>query len=160
MTDLKKIIKEGTENNNSLLMEVTNCLADTLEKNLSSEDYLYLCKRVYAKAKGEHYNKDFADMQIAKMYYEDEDGEHKAPYLTEEEVTSIYKKHEDEIPSPYNYEDFKVVLNMIISDNHKLFEKWFEGEDLKSKYVEATINWLDDPDNPYGDCKVWRYFNS
>lgn len=84
-----------------------------------------------------------------------------APYYTKEQVSNIYEKVKDQI-RPYNMWDFAVTLNMIKSDNDNLFRKWFVGiseAELQQKIIDAAINWLDDGDNPYGNEKVWRYFN-
>ena len=41
-----------------------------------------------------------------------------------------------------------------------LQKKWFPNGDHLDKIVELTINWLNDSDNPYGDSKIWSYFNN
>lgn len=41
-----------------------------------------------------------------------------------------------------------------------LFIQWWRDEaEIEQRIVEATINWLDDPDNPYGQEKIWHYLN-
>ena len=32
-------------------------------------------------------------------------------------------------------------------------------EEIEKRIIEATINWLNDPDNPYGSEKIWCYLN-
>lgn len=114
-------------------------------------------------------NKDFADMQISKMYYEDKTGKHFAPYWTESEAKDLYMKNKSSFPSDYNFYDFEVALNMIKSDYCPLLKKWEQAsqsaagnnaDSHMSKILDLTINWLNDPDNPYGNEKVWGYFNS
>lgn len=170
MIDLKAIINDGTTQDFSLLREVTMCLCDVLQKKLDKEEYLSLCKKTYCKVNGGHYNKEFAELQIPKMYYVDKRGEEQhAPYYTEVESKKIYEKVKDKIPNEYNFYDFDVALNMIYSDNIELLCKWSDvvvntttlpAEWVEDKIVELTVNWLDDDDNPFGTEKVWRYFNS
>ena len=96
-----------------------------------------------------------------KPYYVDSEGQkHYAPYWTDAEVEEIYKLNKSSIPDAYNLFDFMVTLNMIKSDYHNIVEGWFEGADNEKRYIELAINWLDDDDNPFGEEKVWKYFNS
>ena len=52
---------------------------------------------------------------------------------------------------------------MIASDNHALILRWFPDEEMSSRetrYVEMTVNWLNDEDNPFGaGKKIWGYLN-
>ena len=111
---------------------------------------------------GGHYDKDFAMEAVREMFYVDKAGnEHQAPYWPAETVMNAYDKVKNKIPN-YNCWDFYVALNMVASDNWCLLNKWFPemGDDERNeKLVEMTINWLDDPDNPYGNEKVWKYLN-
>ena len=97
------------------------------------------------------------------MYYIDSKGDkHWAPYWPEEDVKEIYREVKDDIGN-YNFYDFEVAMNMIKSDYCPLLHKWFpdEPEENRLKRIKAlTLNWLHDDDNPFGDEKVWLYFNS
>lgn len=165
---LAEIIKEyGSGKSDKAMIALTDKLSAYLEKVLSIDDYCKLCKEVYYQLAGGHYNKDFADMQISKMYYEDKTGKHYAPFWTEPEAKEFYLKYKSYFPSDYNFYDFEVALNMIKSDYCPLLRKWeqasqseIDKESHMSKIIDLTINWLNDPDNPYGNEKVWGYFNS
>jgi len=87
--------------------------------------------------------------------------EHRAPYWTETAVHEIYDSVRNRI-HPYNEWDFYVTMNMIASDNWCLLHDWFPDMDdaeFASKVTDMAVNWLDDPDNPYGDAKIWGYLN-
>ena len=45
------------------------------------------------------------------------------------------------------------------SERDDLTKKQATEEELLSKLVEESINYLDDADNPYGSEKIWRYLN-
>jgi hypothetical protein len=58
--------------------------------------------------------------------------------------------------------DFYVTVQMIHSDNINLINQWFNNiskEELNDKIIDMSINWLNDEDNPFGDHKIWGYFN-
>ena len=97
------------------------------------------------------------------MYYVDESGErHYAPYWDDGALLSIYQDNKERVPG-YNQWDWMVLMNMIKSDNCRLYSGWFPeaGEaELNEKYVQASVNWLRDEDNPFGKSKVWGYLNS
>lgn len=139
---------------------MVDVLSDYLHNILDEDEYCDMCKKVYSEVAGGHYNREFAEKQIAKMYYTEQGEKIFGPFYTESEVYKICEKVQSQIPSGYNFYDFEVALNMIVSDNHNLIEDWFEEEDSQERYVEMTVNWLNDEDNPFGSEKVWGYFNS
>jgi hypothetical protein len=58
--------------------------------------------------------------------------------------------------------DFYVTVQMNHSDNINLINQWFNNiskEELNDKIIDMSINWLNDEDNPFGDHKIWGYFN-
>lgn len=104
----------------------------------------------------EHFDKESALYQISKMYYTSGEDKIYGPYWSESSIKNVYDTLQlDDV----NLYDFMVALNMIKSDYHNLLIDWF-GEESDSKYIELTLNWLDDSDNPYGKHKIWKYFHS
>lgn len=148
-------------------IDVIDILSDYIEAG-DKEKCHNICKEIYYRLVGGHYNKEFADEQIPKMYYEDKEGKHYAPYWTDSTVEQIYKLNERNIPQVYNKYDFEVTLNMIKSDYKIILDKWYDENPadmdkdswVDKKCVELAVNWLNDEDNPFGTEKVWRYFNS
>lgn len=130
MNNLKELIQKYSDGKDTKSMEaVTDIIGDFLKNNVSEEAYCGLYKDIYSELVGGHFNKDFADVQIAKMYYTDSKGDkHYAPYWTEGEAKEIYEKVKDKLPSEYNFYDFEAVLNMIKSDYCPLLEKWYKEE--------------------------------
>ena len=110
-----------------------------------------------------HYTKETAEEDVAKMYYDDS-GKRYAPYWEFSVIEQIYNNYKKDNPilSVYNVYDFYVTLNMIKSDEYKLYKKRFSGyseSQLDNLFIEDAINWLDDKDNPYGEHKIWGYLN-
>ena len=154
--------KYGVNKDTEVMIKTTEVISDYLEETLSNDEYCALKKKIYQSLEGGHFNKEFADIQIAKMYYKENGEIHRAPYWTEDEVYNIYQQYKSKLV-PYNLYDFEVAINMIKSDNCIKLKKWFPDatkEELLNKIIEETLNWLDDEDNPFGTEKVWKYFNS
>lgn len=162
-----ELIKEyGAGKGEKAMLAATQMVSDYLEplKDSDPEGYWGLIKKTYSAMCGKHYNKDFAEHEVEKMYYTDKEGnKHHAPYWTESEVKSVYEANKTRIKSPsYGFWDFYVVLQMMKSDYCPLLMKWFpeaKADELMPKYIDLAVNWLNDDDNPYGDAKAWRYFN-
>lgn len=163
MTIYELIQKYGHNKGESAMWNSIKTISDELEHNLSHEDHDKLLKHIYCIMNDGHYDEYFADHDVKHMYYVDKHGErHSAPYLTKEEIKSYYLKHRSKIPSQYNMWDFYVTVQMIYSDNINLINQWFNNiskEELNDKIIDMSINWLNDEDNPFGDHKIWGYFN-
>ena len=162
--DVYSILKEGLKGEGSNKMWcVTKVLSDAVNDYIPEKQKENFLTKVYYSVNGGHFDRDFADKAISKFYYVSPDGmKHQAPYWTEDEVKTVYEGVKSKIPA-YNLYDFEVALNMIKSDNCNKLRKWFPqatSEEIMSKLVEETLNYLDDADNPYGTEKIWKYLNS
>ena len=158
------ILKEGLKGEGSDKMWcITKILSDSIEEFVPEKQKESLLTKVYYSTNGGHFDKEFADKAMKKFYYIEDNGiKHYAPYWNEEEVRSIYNSLRSKIPQ-YNFYDFEVALNMIKSDNRNKLKKWYpeaSEEELLQKYIDETLNYLDDEDNPYGNEKIWKYLNS
>ena len=163
MTLTELIKKYGTSKGEDAMWASVDLVSKALEDHLTESEYNDIKKKMHYIMFGGHFDKEFANKQIAKFYYIDTDGsKHFAPYWTEDEVKSVYNEVRSTI-SDYNFYDFEVALNMIKSDYCPLLKRWFPDEDKDShvkRLVALTLNWLIDEDNPFGTEKVWLYFNS
>ena len=140
--DIYNILKEGLRGEGSDKMWcTTRILSDAIEQYVPDKQKEAIKTKVYYSTFGGHFNRDFADTAISRMYYTDLSGvKHQAPYWTESDVKAVYESVKSKIPA-YNQYDFEVTLNMV------------------DKLVEEAVNYLDDPDNPYGTEKIWKYLN-
>ena len=152
----------GDGKGESMMWATVKHISDAVEESMDAKSRHDLKKGIYAMMVGGHYDRDYAIQDTAKMYYKDKSGNrHAAPYWTEQQVREIYEQISGEIPE-YNFWDFFVALNMIKSDYCPLLDKWFPGiapEEKDERFVELTLNWLKDEDNPYGSSKIWSYLN-
>jgi hypothetical protein len=161
--DVLSILKDSLGNEGSDKMWcITKILSENIEKFVPEKQKESLMSQIYYSVNGGHFNKDFAEKAISKMYYVDiNKTKLHAPYWAEPEVRTIYNSVKDRIPG-YNFYDFEVTLNMVKSDNCNKLKRWFPDatqEELLDKLIEEAINYLDDADNPYGTEKIWMYLN-
>lgn len=160
---LQFIKKYGEGKGEAMMWKSVEIISDALDKHMDEATRTALTRRLYGEMAGGHYDESFAKEDVKKMYYTDTDGQKKyAPYWTDEQVREVYNSVKAEVPKAYNFWDFYVALQMIKSDNCPLMRKWFPDatpEDMDKKFVELTLNWLKDEDNPFGSEKVWGYLN-
>jgi hypothetical protein len=160
---LQFIKKYGEGKGEAMMWKSVEIISDEMEKHMDEATRTALMRRLYGEMAGGHYDEAFAKEDVRKMYYIDTDGQKKyAPYWTDEQVREVYNSVKAEVPKAYNFWDFYVALQMVKSDNCPLMRKWFPDatpEDMDKKFVELTLNWLKDDDNPFGSEKVWGYLN-
>lgn len=96
------------------------------------------------------------------MYYVKGNEKHYGPFILKDKVSKEYNNIRNNIKN-YNQWDFYVTVQMIYSDNYTLLRSWFPNisdEELCEKVFQMAVNWLDDEDNPFGNKKIWCYFNN
>lgn len=162
MTMYEMIETYGKGRGEGKMWESVAVISDAVEKDMDADAKKHLMRKIYCVMSGGHYNEDFAREDVAKMHYKDANGKvHKAPYLTDEKVASVYEKVKGNIQA-YNMWDFYVVMNMVIADNANLLTMWYPDASeatMEKHYIELALNWLNDDDNPYGKEKIWKYLN-
>ena len=155
--------KYGAGQGEGMMWKAVEVISDAVESGMPEEEKDELMRDVYGVMSGEHYNEEFAKEDISKMYYVASDGQRRyAPYWGDDALRSLYKKYKDEIPG-YNCWDWAVTMTMMKSDYCPLLMKWFpemNEEEKNEKYVQLSLNWLKDEDNPFGKSKTWKYLNS
>ena len=153
----------GKDKGVDMMWETVEIISDAVEESMPEEEKHELERKIYGKLSDGHYNEEYAKEDVKEMYYLDRSGkEHYAPYWTETALHEIYDSVRNKIPS-YNKWDFCVCFNMVASDNWMLLHSWWPDmtdAQFAEKVTEMAVNWLDDPDNPYGDdSKIWSYLN-
>lgn len=109
-----------------------------------------------------HYDREYAEYDISKMWYKTPDGVmHKGGKWTIEEIVPIYNKHKTVLTKPYNVYDYAVTANMIYTDQIVILKSWFPSdteEQINDKIFQLVDNWLNDPDYAEEGDKIWDYF--
>ena len=162
MTLYEMTKKYGEGKGESAMWATVSAVSEAVEESMEPEAKHKLMREIYAAMSGHHYNEEFAQEDVAKMFYKGPDGkDHRAPYWTVEQVRDVYASVSRQIPD-YNFWDFYVTLQMTKADNCPLLTRWFPNAttDEKDKMlVEMAVNWLDDPDSPSAGHKIWSYLN-
>lgn len=163
MTLFDLVKKYGEGGSEDTMWKTLALVSNAIESTMTAAEKNSLIRKVYGVMSGKHYNEEFAREDIAKMYYEDEEGEKRyGPYWPDEALRSLYEHYKSEIPD-YNCWDWAVTMNMIKSDYCSLIKDWFprlDNDEKTEKIVQLALTWLKDEDNPYGTSKIWCYFNS
>ncbi len=152
----------GSGKGEEMMWRTVAAVSDAVDEFMPPEHKCALLRKVYGEMSGGHYNEEFAEEDIKKMYYVDRSGvKHSAPYWPASAVREIYETVKNQV-RPYNACDFNVTMNMMAADNWPLLEKWFPGmstEERTAKTAEMAVNWLNDPDSRHIDSKTWNYLN-
>ena len=164
MTLYEMIKARGTGKGEETMWRSVAIISDSIEKHYTPEAKSELMSEIYGLMSGGHFDEHYAPACVAKMYYTDEDGEkHYAPYWSEPQIRAIYNQVAKSIPDTYTFWDFYVTFNMVASDNWVLIHKWFPSiteAEFAEKITDLAVAWLDDPDNPYRESKVWKYLHA
>ncbi|MBR0544532.1 MAG: hypothetical protein IIW98_08840 [Bacteroidaceae bacterium] len=159
------IKKYGKDKGENVMWKAAQRISDYLEEVEAAHPDVYwsIIKDTYRDMCGGHYNEEFGKWQISEMSFVDKHGtEHHAPRWTTSQYGNTYLANKGRLPGAYNMWDWAVTLEMMYTDNYCLFKEWWPGAseaDLDNKFIQAAVNWLNDKDNPFGDEKVWGYFN-
>ncbi len=142
------------------MLQVTKTIGRFVSEHADKEETGRLYKDIYGILSEWHYDQSFAEAAIAKMYYEDEEGGRRhAPYFTEEEIREVFELNKDDI-SDYTVYDLAVTMNMLRSDNNRFLERYAKNTaEMKEMVTCMAIEYLQDPDAPYPDSKIWHYIN-
>lgn len=160
--ELLELIKTYGQNKGQSAMWGTIEVMQKYLSNLSEEQKECLLKDIYGYLSDGHFDECFADKQCEKMYYVKGNEKHYGPFILKDKVSKEYNNIRNNIKN-YNQWDFYVTVQMIYSDNYTLLRSWFPNisdEELCEKVFQMAVNWLDDEDNPFGNKKIWCYFNN
>lgn len=154
--------KYGNGKGEEMMWTTLAAVSDAIENSMPTDEKWKLMRELYGKMSGYHYDEGYAREDVSKMYYIDRTKEqHDAPYWTDDQVFALYEGLKSRIPA-YNKWDFYVALNMSAADNWCMLKEWFPTasvETMNEKLADMAVNFLDDPDSPYGDGKIWKYLH-
>lgn len=156
--DLTKIYKDDASPEQ--IHEVSEIIANFIVRHSNEKELMELYRKLYGITSGGHFDRQYAEEAISKMWYEDEDGNKKcAPFFTEEEVKEVFDLNKDDI-SDYTIHDLAVTMNMLRSDNNRFLERYAKNDSEVNEMVACmSIDYLQDPDAPHPTQKIWKYIN-
>ena len=163
MTTKELIKKYGEGKGESTMWKSVDLISEMLDEKLTPAEMDSFEKKMYTMMQGPHFDEYFAHKQMEHIYYTDEKGvKHQAPYWTDDDVKQVYAAYKNKLKGDVTFWDFYVALNNTKADNCVLYRSWWPDADtstMTQKIAEATVNWINDEDNPLGEGRVWNYFN-
>lgn len=164
---LYNLIKQYTNGSEESMWKSVKTISDFLEDKLSNEDKDCLNRCIYGIISEGHYNEKFAIEDIKKMTVSGDDGKIHSndewQFVDFDSSKNHFDSYHRRYNDSYNEYDYWVATNMVYTDNIEMLLKWFpnsQNNGIMDKVYEMTDNWLNDKDNPFGDAKIWKYFNS
>lgn len=141
------------------MMGVAEAIGKVAASCMKKEDMHRLCAMVFAVMTEGHFDEVWADEAIVKMWYEDEEGRHAAPFFAEDEVKDAFGKRMDDV-SDYNIYDFEVAMNLIRSDFHGTIGKYAKTEEeVVNMVADMAVEYLQDADAAFPTSKIWHEIN-
>lgn len=166
MIKFKEIIEKYKSSgmNSSDMMEALESFAPIFDSAKDKDKKLLqkAIRKLHEKAKGEHFDEEYAEMEVKEMYHTKRNGTVcRGEIFTEEEARRVYDREIRRSSNRVTVWDVYVALNAQYHDYAKLFKEWFgdnNDEKIKEKVIESAICfWFEDEDAEPG--KIWRYFS-
>lgn len=108
---------------------------------------------------GKHFNRDYAEWEVAQMHHKCGDKMCKGEHWSHEQTTDVMSSYKATLPAEITPCDFFVALNSQWHDYHCWAKEHFATEEeMELAIIEmAVVFWFKDDDWPTPD-KVWSYF--
>lgn len=108
---------------------------------------------------GKHFNRDYAEWEVAQMHHKCGDKVYKGEHWSYEQTFEVMQGYKQQLPAEVTPCDFFVALNSQWHDYHCFMKKFFATEEEAEKAIieSAVAFWFKDEDYD-GNDKVWRYF--
>lgn len=108
---------------------------------------------------GKHFNRDYAEWEVAQMHHKCGDKVYKGEHWSHEQTTDVMSSYKTTLPAEITPCDFFVALNSQWHDYHCLYMSLFPSEEEAEKaIIESAIKFWFKDDDWDGNTKVWCYF--
>lgn len=108
---------------------------------------------------GKHFNRDYAEWEVAQMHHKCGDKTYKGEHWSHEQTTDVMSSYKTTLPAEITPCDFFVALNSQWHDYHCLYMSLFHSEEEAEKaIIESAIKFWFKDDDWDGNTKVWCYF--
>lgn len=126
------------------------------------DKYWEMMRRTHEMMYGKHFDKAYAEWEVAQMHHKGADGKvYKGEHWTMEETTMVMGRAGNTLPGEVTAGDFYVALNSQWHDYHNVMSKLLPNEAEVDKAIIETAMafWFKDEDWP-GVEKVWVYYRA
>lgn len=158
---IEEIIQENLAGVDARQMKkLARTVSDYVEEYGDAEQKSCVKRQIYGIVGDGHYNREYAEEDIARMCYQDMNGiMHHGPFYAEDKVKEVFARRRDDV-SEYCLWDFAVVMNMIRSDYDHTLTRYAKDEEQLDEIVEMmSVEYLQDADAPHPHGKIWHYIN-
>lgn len=160
-----EIIKSSVDNNRGDINKMWKSveLVDEVIEEMREEHperYWQLMRDTHELFFGRHFNKEYAEWEVERMYHKDKNGiTHRGEHWSREQTNAVMASYKSTLPSEVTPCDFYVALNTQWHDYCELMRELFANEEEAEKaIIEGAVRfWFQDEDWD-GNDKVWAYF--
>lgn len=142
-------------------VEMVDALLEEMREH-HPQRYWQMLRDTHELFYGKHFDKEYAEWQVERMYHKDKNGvTHRGEHWSREQTNSVMAKYKSVLPSEVTPCDFYVALNTQWHDYCELMRELFATEDeVANAIIEGAVRfWFKDDDWESAD-KVWVYFRS
>lgn len=142
-------------------VEMVDALLEEMREH-HPQRYWQMLRDTHELFYGKHFNKEYAEWEVERMYHKDKNGiTHRGEHWSREQTNSVMAKYKSVLPSEVTPCDFYVALNAQWHDYCELMRELFANEEeVNNAIIEGAVRfWFLDEDWESAD-KVWVYFRS
>lgn len=123
------------------------------------EKYWAMMRHTHELMYGKHFDKEYAEWQVERMYHKCGDKVYKGEHWTYEQTSEVMTKYRSMLPSDITPCDFYVALNSQWHDYQCWAKDKFSTEaEAENAIIEMAVRFWFMDDDWKGNTKVWEYF--
>ena len=140
-------------------VEMVDALLEEMREH-HPQRYWQMLRDTHELFYGKHFDKEYAEWQVERMYHKDKNGiTHRGEHWSREQTNAVMASYKSTLPSEVTPCDFYVALNTQWHDYVELMRELFANEEeVEKAIIEGAVRfWFQDEDWD-GNDKVWAYF--
>lgn len=142
-------------------VEMVDALLEEMREH-HPQRYWQMLRDTHELFYGKHFDKEYAEWQVERMYHKDKNGiTHRGEHWSREQTTEVMQMYKAKLPAEVTPGDFYVALNTQWHDYICWAMEHYPNEgEADNAIIEMAVRfWFLDDD--WGDnTKVWEYFRS
>lgn len=123
------------------------------------DKYWEIMRDTHEMMYGKHFDRVYAEWQVAQMHHKCKDKEYKGEHWSHDETTKVMQSYKSMLSPDITPCDFYVALNAQWHDYHCWMRDHFDSEEkTELAIIESAVKFWFQDDDWDGDDKVWCYF--
>lgn len=126
------------------------------------ERYWQVMRDTHEMMCGKHFDKEYAEWEVAQMHHESPDGKvYKGEHWNMEQTTEVMQGYKSKLNADITPCDFYVALNAEWHDYICWAKEHFDTDsEADNAIIEMAVRFWFQDDDWEGNTKVWRYFRT